>query len=278
MGRYPAAHLPLRPAQPRSHPMTYDPTGPYPPQPPHGQQPASWGQPPPVVSGPPAAPYGVPQQPYQQQPYAPPPPKKTSPLKVILIIAGVVVFSCVGLSVIGALAGGDDKPAASVKGPEASTTAKDVAEKTTAPKAEQPAADEPFDVPVGSTITATSSDGDVIEATLRSVKSVKKGCNSLGVDPKNGLYVIVDVLVVQKSGTGSVNPLDFTFVADDGTSNDALSSVFSGCDEPSLESADLRKGQKRAGKIAFDVNSKAGSLEWAPGGLGADTVGSWKTK
>ncbi|GAA0422174.1 hypothetical protein Aca07nite_09410 [Actinoplanes capillaceus] len=139
------------------------------------------------------------------------------------------------------------------------------------------AAAETFGIPVGTTIT--HRDGrNVTTAVVRSVKAHREACNSLDVDPKQGMYVVVDVLVVQTKGKGSVNPLDFTFVADDGTSANSLSSMFSGCDDPSLDATDLRAGQKRAGKIAFDAGMKAGTIEWAPGGFGADTVGSWTTK
>lgn len=125
-------------------------------------------------------------------------------------------------------------------------------------------------IALGATITLTGDDGSVAEVTLRSVKSFAKG-----LDPDNGLYVVFDVIVQQKAGAGSVNPLDFEFVADDGTSADSLSGVFSGCGEPSLASTDsLRAGQKRTGKMAFDVGSKKGALEWAPGG---DAAGSWTT-
>jgi hypothetical protein len=86
------------------------------------------------------------------------------------------------------------------------------------------------------------------------------------------------VVVTQTKGKGSVNPLHFEFVAEDGTSANALSAAFSGCDEPSLAAADLRAGQKRAGKIAFDATMKAGTLEWTPDGLFGDVVGSWVIK
>jgi hypothetical protein len=134
-----------------------------------------------------------------------------------------------------------------------------------------------FNVPAGSRIVHRDG-GGTVQAVMRSVRTHRKACNSIDVEPENGLFVVVDVIVSQTKGKGSVNPLDFTFVAEDGTSANALSAVFSGCDEPSLAAADLRAGQKRAGKIAFDASMRAGTLEWAPGGLGSDTAGSWVTK
>jgi hypothetical protein len=134
-----------------------------------------------------------------------------------------------------------------------------------------------FNVPAGSRIVHRDG-GGTVQAVMRSVRTHRKACNSIDVEPENGLFVVVDVIVSQTKGKGSVNPLDFTFVAEDGTSANALSAVFWGCDEPSLAAADLRAGQKRAGKIAFDASMRAGTLEWAPGGLGSDTAGSWVTK
>jgi hypothetical protein len=265
-------------------PQQYPPTQPWP-----IQQPGpAWGAPPaePQLSYPPS-PYEPPPA-YGAPPYVAPPPgylmpaaKQTSPLKAVLITVGAVVLVCLGAIVAIGVAGGDDtgggKPTAG--GAVASAA---VAEPTRA--AEEPAAEQPadsgkaFDVPMGSTITATGDDGEVIEATLRSVKTFKKGCGSFGPDPDNGLYVVVDLVVTQKKGTGSVNPLHFEFVSADGTAANALSGAFSGCEDPSLSSADLRAGQKRAGKIAFDATKKAGSLEWTPGGLFGEPVGSWKVK
>lgn len=245
-------------------PQPYQPPGGYPPAPP----PPQYGQ--------------VPVQPgWQQHPgqpgpvpgFPPPAPAKGKKGPIIAVAAVVAVASCFGLAALG---GETPSDKASVSQPGSTAAkARDVAE-----PAENKAADEKlatFGVPVGSTITA-SDGGDVIEATLRSVTTFKKGCNSLNVDPEQGMYVVAEVVVTQKKGSGSVNPLDFKFVADDGTTANALSSVFSGCDDPSLDSSDLRAGQKRSGKIAFDARMKVGQIEWAPGGMLADTVGSWATK
>ena len=252
-------------------------------------------QPPPYTPGPPQ--YGPPPQPYQppagypppQQyqpgygpppnvppmlPFGPPPPKKTwTPAAIIAVSVAGVALLCGGIAALTDSGSKDSGSTASVTTKKPGVTA--AAEK--AAPADNPTPGGAFNVVLGSTITADDGNGNIIEATLRSVRAVKKTCSSIDNGPENGLYVIVNVLVVQKKGKGSVNPLDFTFVADDGTSNNELTGGFSGCEKPSLDAADLRAGQKRAGEMAFDVNSKKGSLEWAPGGIGADTVGSWKT-
>jgi hypothetical protein len=120
-------------------------------------------------------------------------------------------------------------------------------------------------------------DGSSRTGTLRSVKTYGKACDESAPAPDNGRFVVVDVVVAQVRGKGSVNPLDFTFVGADGTSANGLSGAFSACDKPSLGSTNsLRAGQKRAGKIAFDTDTSVGMVEWSPGGFGADTIGSWK--
>jgi Domain of unknown function (DUF4352) len=267
--------------------MSYDPQPEYPPT-----RPLNPAQPPQPMSG---APYGHPYPPQPGYGYPPPQPGQPSwmpppvaPVKktwtgkriVMAAVGGVLVLCCggAGLAVLT-----DDAPTTTTSTSTGETGGSKPADGAPAAQnpekapAEKPAENDTFNVPTGTKITH-ADDGDTIEAVMRSVKTHKKGCNSLGVDPENGLFVVVDVVVTQTKGKGSVNPLDFTFVAEDGTSANALSAAFSGCDEPSLASADLRAGQKRAGKIAFDIGMKQGSLEWAPGGLGADTVGSWAVK
>lgn len=261
-------------------------------QPPdYGQQP----QQPPYVPGPPTQPsrppdaYPPPPQPFSAPPqygapYPPPRPAKRKTGKVVLITVGSVVALVLVVCVIGAvLSAGDPDNKVKVQPPATAQAAKGGAAQTTEPADEDTAdsgdsdSGKTFDVPIGSTITITGDDGSAAEATLRSVKTYKKACGGFGPDPDNGMFVVVDIVVKQTKGTGSVNPLYFTFVGDDGATANGISGAFSGCDKPSLSSTNsLHAGQKRSGKIAFDATSRKGSVEWAPGGLGADTVGSWK--
>lgn len=248
--------------------MTYDPNQQPPPQPynPQPVQPQYIPQ-----QYPPQPPYGVVQPPPQK-------PKKHTALIIVGAVFGAFLLLCV-IGVVASSGGSDDKGAkTSVAAPTTGAAKKDGTGKPATKQADEPADDaKAFDAAIGSTITVDDGDGNVQQGTLRSVKTFKKGCGSFAPAPENGMYVVLDVLVVQKQGKGTVNPLDFTFVTDDGTSNNEISGAFSGCEKPALGAADLRTGQKRAGKMAFDVTGKSGSLEWAPGGLLADTVGSWKT-
>ncbi|XVU21444.1 hypothetical protein ACQPZJ_29740 [Actinoplanes sp. CA-054009] len=61
----------------------------------------------------------------------------------------------------------------------------------------------------------------------------------------------------------------------DGTTANAISGAFSGCEKSSLDSDNnLRAGQKRAGQVVFDVSSAKGSVEFAPD-VFASAVASW---
>ncbi|MBO3738735.1 hypothetical protein [Actinoplanes flavus] len=227
---------------------------------------------PPPYQPPPTQGYPMPPQP--GFPAGPGAGRPSGGRRAALLLAGVAAVVTVGLVALTDDTGTGEATTASTQATRAGT-----AEALQAgPGREESATGTPaetFGIPVGSVITHRDG-GDVVTAVARSVKTYRQGCNSLDVDPEQGLYVVVDVLVTQSRGRGSVNPLDFTFVAEDGTSANALSAAFSGCDDPALAAADLRSGQKRAGKIAFDTGMKSGTVEWAPGGLGADTVGSWR--
>lgn len=266
--------------------MTYQ-SPPYPQQPQHPASGPPYGQPqppfvpgqaapPPQAYGTPAPGYGPPAQGYAPGPtgFLPPPaPKKPSNTRAILIVVGALVALCV-FGAVGAAFTGGSEPKAKVKAPVAAATTKAADEAKPADKQDTP---DTYNVALGSTITITGGDGSEAEGTIKSAKTYKKACNSFLPDPENGVFVVVDVVVRQTKGSGTVNPLDFTFVAEDGTTANSLSAAFSGCDEPSLDSTNsLRQGQKRAGKIAFDATSSKGTVEWAPGGLGSESVGSWK--
>jgi hypothetical protein len=134
-----------------------------------------------------------------------------------------------------------------------------------------------FDLKPGSTVTLTGDDGSVQETTIVSFKLHKGACSQFGTAPDNGAYLVAELRVEQKKGTGSVNPLYFNFVGADGTTSDAIGGAFSGCAKNDLGSTNsLRAGAKRSGQVAFDVKSAKGTVELTPG-MAADTVGSWRS-
>ena len=205
---------------------------------------------------------------------APPPPRKKSGAgKIVLAVVGGFLGLCVLGSVIAAVAGGDGETTVTPPPPRAGSqpTGKSVDE----PKALKGAEKSTFNLAVGSTLTLDAG-GDVQDWTVTSPK-FRKSCGGLSA-AEHGGFLVVDVKVTQKEGTGSVNPLFFTFVADDGTTSNSLSAAFSGCAKNNLDATNsLREGQRRAGQIAFDVAAAKGSLELTPG-LGAESAGSWTLK
>jgi hypothetical protein len=234
--------------------VSYQPPPHVPGQPPHGQPYQQLGQP-----------YGAPPPGYQVQQ----PPKKSNTLKVVLLtLAGVLVL-CVGGSVIAAVAGAGDTD--SGKSASSDTPALDGLE---APVPDDAADKGRFGLKLGTTVKFTTADG-AQSVTVKSVKAFKGGCDGLS-EPKQGMYVVVDVTVAVTKGTASINALNFEWVGDDGTTANALSGLFSGCEKNSLDTAtDARAGQKRSGQIVYDVPSAKGSIEFAQDAFGSAEA-SWK--
>jgi hypothetical protein len=260
--------------------MSYDPHQPPPPPQPYSGPPQQ--QPYPQGYG---QPYGQPQ--YGQPQYGvqpgyppPPPPAKTRRWPVIV---GVGALLLVSLCLIGATLSNesDKKSKAGVSTTAAAkpgkTTAKDDSDSDSDSNSDDGSAN--FSLKPGTIMTITGDDGNVQEAVILSFKVRKNACNSFGGEPKNGSFLVADVRVTQKKGTGAVNPLFFTWVGEDGTTSSAIDGAFSGCATNTLDSTNaLRAGTKRAGQMVFDVSSSGGTVEYAPGGLGSEAVGSWKTK
>lgn len=243
--------------------MSYDPP-PQPYQPPTGgpAYPPQGGQPPPQY-----APPG-----HVAWPPPTPPGKGWGAGRITLVIVGGLLALCLVGAVKAAVSGDGSKTTVSQPATTAGKTT------GTTKTAADEGGDKTFNVPAGSPMTVHVSDGAVTEATVSGIRLHKGSCGQFGADPDNGSYLIANVVVVQKKGTGSVNPLDFTFVADDGTTSNALAGALSGCTKNDLSSTNaLRAGTKRSGQIAFDVKDTKGTIEYAPGGIGSEAVGSWKT-
>jgi hypothetical protein len=247
--------------------MSYDPnylppTTQIPHQQPHGQPY------PPVVSGPPqqyGPPVGYPPAPYGLPPA--PPPKKWGAGKIVLVVFASISAFCLGAAVLGSFTDPDETETSSA--PDAAA-----AKPTKGKVKPKPKKVSKFDMKVGTTLTRTDGD-DVQEFTLTSFQ-YRESCG--GAMPENGGYLVVEIKTVQRAGTGSINPLYFDFVSDEGASENSFSGMFSGCDPNDLDSTNsLRAGQKRSGQVVFDVASPEGSIELTPG-LGADTIGSWRLK
>lgn len=136
------------------------------------------------------------------------------------------------------------------------------------------AADDTFDMPAGSTLIVESAEG-TIEITVKSFETRETACDEYGLPPDNGMYLIADVTVEVTEGTGSINPFDFTWVADDGTTADDFSGVFAGCGQDLDSAYDMRTGSVRSGTLVFDVVDAEDALEYESGWFGG-ADGSWR--
>lgn len=201
--------------------------------------------PPPYSPGPqypqqPGQPYGAPPPGYPLQP-PPPPQKPARPGRVILITAAAVVAVCVGGMAVAVVAGGNG-PSEPTTVTEAAQQAKDTGsaedddQATTDTKADDKG---PFDLKLGAEATVETGDGTQT-IVVKSVRSFKKGCSGFAPQPDNGMYVVADVVIEATEGEVSVNALNFTWVATDGTTSDSLDGLFSGCDKNHLDAADIR--------------------------------------
>lgn len=209
----------------------------------------------------------------EEQPPAPPEavepaPKRRWPTALIACAAAVACLSLFGAAVS---AFGVNKPVAEVVVTPAPTVPSSPAPTKTV--AARPGSK--FSLAPG-TVMTLGGGHSVQEAVILSFKVFGAGCGAYGTDPKRGSYLVADLVVKQRKGTGAVNPLYFTFVGADGTTADSISGTFSDCGTTELGATNaLRAGSMRAGQVVFDVASPRGTVEYAPGGLGTEAVGSW---
>ncbi|MER5608213.1 DUF4352 domain-containing protein [Micromonospora tulbaghiae] len=258
------------PQQPQQQPA-------YPPVTPVG----SWPPPPPLVMEPAA------------------PKKRYNGLVVGLVVSGVALLACCGG--LSAIVGGESETQrVSGGGVVVTTTAAPTtaapttaAPTTAAPTTAAPttAAPEPTEVapepepsdddvsgkPLGTTLIHTTLDGEVEITVTRSKKypkARKSACDSYSPGPDEGYYLVLDVKVKVVSGTGSINPLYFKFVDNDGYEASTISGAFSGCGKSLGSGNNLRAGTKRAGQLVFDVASVKGEVVYSQPFRGLS--GSWK--
>lgn len=203
--------------------------------------------------------------------------------RVKAIVGGFVgtllVVACCGLGA--SVFGGGEQSAAVKAAPEINVPA------TTAPAATTPAAPEPTEtepeptqetlgLPLGVTVTATDSNGEVeitVSQSKKYPKPRKKGCGDYPQNPDAGLYLVVDVKMEVVKGTGSINSLFFQHVDPDGYTTSTSTGIFSGCGKDLSSGNNLPKGTKRSGQMVFDLASAKGEIEF--GGPLGDRLASW---
>ena len=117
---------------------------------------------------------------------------------------------------------------------------------------------------VGDGITVTTDDG-VSSIKVLSAKRVTEGTGEDAENPKNGVYLLIDVQYTCTSGTCSYNPYDWEVRDKDGRTYDGSDSYSAGYSDQELDSGDLVKGAKARGLIVVDAPKGAMTLEYTSG-------------
>jgi len=194
---------------------------------------------------------------FPTQPAAPAPAKRAFYKKKRFVIpAGVLLLGIL----MGSCAGGS-KPAAD-SSPIASTTASAEAPAAAAPAAPAAAAP-PSSAPaapaapaVGVPFSVKMRNGNTARITVVSaVRTDSVTTGAFATPPKNGTYLLLDVLWETESGKTSSNPLYFS--AKDANGRKADMSLFA---DDQLGSGEVLPGDKARGNIAFDIAPGAATV------------------
>ncbi|MEV4655242.1 DUF4352 domain-containing protein [Micromonospora sp. NPDC049301] len=248
------------------------------PQPPYASAPdQTWPQPP--FSGgayPAAGSGGYPPPTGPGYPLTMPPPVPTKNSKktvvVIAVTAAVLTLLCCAGGIVAVVIGANRAANEVTEALPTPDVTRGVGQPRNASPAPAPSSGDTRNMAAGDTLVIDGDDG-TIEITVTKFSSATKPCTSYGLKPDEGMYVIADVTVTVTSGTGSVNPLFFQWVAADGTETNAIAGAFSGCGKPMPAGNDLTAGTRRTGSVVFDVPDTNGVLEYQHE---FETAGSWK--
>ena len=162
--------------------------------------------------------------------------KKRFVIPAGVLLLGILMGSCSGGGT--GTPGGTSVPAASAEGVQ---PAAEPASSAPAPAPAAPAVGTPF--------TVDMSNGNVARITIVSaVRTDAVSTTAFASPPKNGTYLLLDVLWETEKGTTSSNPLYFS--AKDANGRKADISMFA---DNQLGSGDVLPGDKSRGYIAFDI-------------------------
>lgn len=165
--------------------------------------------------------------------------KKRFVIPAGLLLVGIMLGSCSGGGA--GTAGGGSVPAASA---EAAQPAAAPASAAAIPAPAAPAAPT-----VGTPFTVDVRNGNVARITILSaVRTDTVSTAAFATPPKNGTYLLLDVLWETEKGTTSSNPLYFS--AKDANGRKADLSMFA---DNQLGSGEVLPGDKSRGFIAFDI-------------------------
>jgi hypothetical protein len=186
---------------------------------------------------PPAAPAPAPRPFYK---------KKRFVLPAGVLLLGIMLGSCSGGGA--GTSSGADVPSASAE----------AAQPAAAPASAAPAAAPavPAAPTVGAPFTVEMRNGDVARITVVSaVRTDTVSTTAFATPPKNGTYLLLDVLWETEKGTTSSNPLYFS--AKDANGRKADLSMFA---DNQLGSGEVLLGDKSRGFIAFDIAPGAATV------------------
>jgi hypothetical protein len=176
--------------------------------------------------------------------------KKRFVIPTGVLLLGIVMGSCSSGS----------KPAAD-SSPNASATAsvapaEPAAQAAAAPPSAAPAPAAPTAPTVGTPFTVKMRNGDVARITIVSaVRTDAVTTTAFATPPKNGTYLLLDVLWETEAGKTSSNPLYFS--AKDAGGRKADLNMFA---DDQLGSGDVLPGDKSRGFIAFDIAPGAATV------------------
>lgn len=172
--------------------------------------------------------------------------------KRFVIPAGVLL---VGI-VMGSCSGGGDKTTAPDAVPAVSPVAAAPAEAAAAPSSAAPAPAAAAAPTVGTPFSVKMRNGDVARITIVSaVRTDTVTTTAFATPPKNGTYLLLDVLWETEAGKTSSNP--FYFSAKDTNGRKADLSMFA---DNQLGSGEVLPGDKSRGFIAFDIAPGAATV------------------
>ncbi|MBT2555829.1 DUF4352 domain-containing protein [Arthrobacter sp. ISL-5] len=177
--------------------------------------------------------------------------KKLFVIPTTVVLLGIALGSCGGGGKSGSVDSSPSSPAAS--------TAAAPAAAAQAPAAEAPATQAPAPAPaapkapaaptVGKPFSVDMRNGDVAKITIVSaVRTQSVSTTAFATPPKNGSYLLLDVLWETSAGETSSNP--FYFTAKDKAGRKADQNLFA---DNQLGSGSVMPGDKSRGLLAFDV-------------------------
>ncbi|MFB0838750.1 DUF4352 domain-containing protein [Arthrobacter sp. E44] len=170
-----------------------------------------------------------------------------------VLLVGILMGSCSG----GSKQAADSSPVASATATaeaEAPAAAAPAAPAAAAPPSSAPAA--PAAPSVGAPFSVKMRNGNVARITVVSaVRTDSVTTGTFATPPKNGTYLLLDVLWETESGKTSSNPLYFS--AKDANGRKADMSMFA---DNQLGSGEVLPGDKARGNVAFDIAPGAATV------------------